>query len=115
MNNIDKGDFIMNQSKSFEYYSSLCHSIAKEKGFWNKDRNVAEMLMLIVTELGEACEAHRKNIFGLESKDTFEDELADAFIRLFDMCSGLGIDVERQIKWKLDYNSRRPFLHGKLY
>lgn len=36
------------------------HKIAREKGFWDTDRNVGELLMLVVSELGEALEAHRK-------------------------------------------------------
>lgn len=99
----------------FSHYIDKCHKIAKEKGFWDKDRNVGEMLMLVVTELGEALEAHRTNQFGLEHKDTFEDEVADVFIRLFDFCGGLNIDVEKQIEWKLNYNKKRPRLHGKEY
>lgn len=37
-----------------------CHRIAKEKGFWDEgERNLGELLMLIVSELGEALEALR--------------------------------------------------------
>lgn len=100
----------------------------KEKGFWDKERNVGEMLMLVTSELGEAMEAHRKNrvadwgrfdyknvAFTECIKDTFEDELADAIIRLLDMCGGLGIDIQRHITEKLKYNATRERLHGKLY
>jgi NTP pyrophosphatase (non-canonical NTP hydrolase) len=104
----------------------------KEKGFWDKERNVGEMLMLITSELGEAMEAHRKNRFAIRSeinpqkdiepvkfehliKDTFEDEIADAIIRLLDMCGGLKIDIEWHIIQKLRYNATRPRLHGKQY
>ena len=39
------------------------HATAKEKGFWEeKNRNVSEILMLIVSELAEAQEALRKNL-----------------------------------------------------
>jgi len=92
-----------------------CHKIAKEKGFWDQDRNVGEMLMLIVSELGEAIEAHRKGDRGLLKKDTFEDELADTAIRLFDMCGGLKIDLEKQIEWKMSFNRTREAKHGKNY
>jgi NTP pyrophosphatase (non-canonical NTP hydrolase) len=37
------------------------HGTAKEKGFWDTERNVSEMLMLIVSEVAEAQEALRKN------------------------------------------------------
>ena len=50
----------MNYEKlSLKEWCDLCHSIAKEKGFWDKERNIGEALMLIVTELAEAMEAHR--------------------------------------------------------
>lgn len=39
------------------------YQIAKNKGFWDKNRNIGELLMLTTSELGEALEAHRKNHF----------------------------------------------------
>jgi NTP pyrophosphatase (non-canonical NTP hydrolase) len=100
----------------------------KAKGFWDNERNVGELLMLVTSELGEALEAHRKGRFadwsnvkddgyGFASliKDTFEDEIADAVIRLLDLSAGLGIDLERHINAKVRYNASRPKLHGKLY
>lgn len=101
--------------QSVREWVDYCHSIAKEKGFWDKPRNVGEALMLIVSELGEAIEAHRKGRMGIEAKDTFEDELADTAIRLFDLCGGLGIDLEKQIEWKMNFNKGREKLHGKAY
>ena len=100
----------------------------KEKGFWDNERNVGEMLMLVTSELGEAMEAHRKGRFAnLEAyeefsenfedaiKDTFEDEIADSVIRLLDMCGGLGIDIDTHVRLKLEYNKTRERLHGKKY
>lgn len=113
----------------------------KAKGFWDKERNVGELLMLVTSELGEAMEAHRKGIFSqmeefehmikhpgqidpeyyyarfFESciKDTFEDEIADAVIRLMDLSAGLGIDLEKHIAAKVKFNLSRPKLHGKSY
>lgn len=102
----------------------------KAKGFWDNERNVGETLMLIVTELAEALEAHRKNkmapptmsmpVISKENfeqfyKDTFEDEVADAMIRIFDLCGGTGIDLEWHVREKVKYNSTRARLHGKQY
>ncbi len=92
-----------------------CYLAALEKGFWEKGRNVGEMVMLVVSELGEASEAHRTRNFGLGQKDTFEDEIADAVIRLFDLCGGLGIDLEKQMEWKMVFNKNREVRHGKAY
>jgi NTP pyrophosphatase (non-canonical NTP hydrolase) len=100
------------------------HRIAVDKGFWLvtpsghvAQRNTSELLMLIVSELGEACEALRKNQRQISKvewyKDTFEDEIADVFIRLGDMCEAMGIDIEWQIKKKMEYNQTRPQKHGK--
>lgn len=104
----------------------------KEKGFWDNPRNVGELLMLVTSELGEAMEAHRKGKFAnghlmadsyadwkewFENhyKDTFEDEIADAVIRLLDLSAGLGIDLEKHINEKVKYNKLRERLHGKQY
>jgi len=101
-----------------------------EKGFWDKERNVGEMLMLVVSELGEAMEAHRKGLlttnedwllyaatddFKSNIKDKFEDEIADAIIRLLDMCGGLSINIEEHIQHKVAYNQSREKFHGKKY
>jgi NTP pyrophosphatase (non-canonical NTP hydrolase) len=48
-------------------------------------------------------------------KDTFEDEIADTVIRLLDLSEGLGIDIEKHIRLKLEYNKTRPHKHGKKY
>jgi NTP pyrophosphatase (non-canonical NTP hydrolase) len=93
--------------------------------------------MLIVSELGEALEAdrHGKEIsqddmdylwsikdkpefiheFKARGKDTYTDEIADTFIRLFDLCGGQGIDIERQIELKMKFNEARERLNGKKY
>ncbi len=114
-----------------------CKTILKnniEKGFNNPNYNIGELLMLITSELGEALESHRKGKFSnwesfdsdiskIEDskafenhiKDTFEDEIADAVIRLFDLSARLNIDLEKQINAKVRYNKTRPYLHGKKY
>jgi NTP pyrophosphatase (non-canonical NTP hydrolase) len=118
------------------------HDVNVKNGFWeNKDeKNIGELLMLTVSELAEALEADRhgkhanleqydkdvknsngsmyvvkQDPFKKNIKDTFEDELADTVIRVFDMAQGLGIDLERHIQLKLEYNSNRPYKHGKAY
>jgi NTP pyrophosphatase (non-canonical NTP hydrolase) len=103
------------------------HAASVAKGFYPKEenRNVGEMLMLIVSELGEALEADRKGrhspelftvtAFESQVKDTFEDEIADAVIRLADLAGYLSIDLEAHIAAKMRYNKTRPYRHGKAY
>lgn len=90
--------------------TELCHRIAREKGFWDDPRNTAEMLMLVVSELAEALEADRKG-----DRAGFAEEIADTFIRLFDLAGGLGIDVAGEIEKKRKINTKRPYKHGKRY
>ncbi len=97
------------QDLSLNQVSEICHRIAVEKGFWDKERNIGEALMLIVTELAEAMEAHR-----VQDKENFKEEIADAFIRLFDLCGGLKIDIEAEITKKSEKNKNRPHKHGKI-
>ena len=42
-------------------------------------------------------------------------ELADAVIRIADLCGQMGIDLETAIILKMDYNKSRPFKHGKQF
>ena len=97
------------KGKSLNELSEICHSIAREKGFWDEERNIGEALMLIVTELAEAMEAHR-----LQDQENFTEEIADTFIRLLDLCGGLKIDIEEAIAKKSNKNKTRPYKHGKI-
>lgn len=83
-------------------------------------RNIGEALMLMVTELAEGCEAHRKvgldgpGNYGLEASH-FTEEMADVVIRLFDLARGFNLPIGEAIAEKLAYNDSRPPKHGKAY
>ena len=120
------------------------HLNAKSKGFFDEPKNTGEMLCLIHSEVSEALEADRKNHYAVKSfnlennidindldspskkqyfqqefevsiKNSFEDELADIMIRVMDLASFKGIDLEYHIKMKMAYNSMREHKHGKKY
>lgn len=73
------------------------------------DRNIGELLMLIVSEIAEAMEGHRKNLYDdkLKQRKMLEVELADALIRIFDLGGGLGLDLGGALIEKLQYNAQR--------
>lgn len=108
------------------------HENAINKGFWDAERKPPELLMLVVSELSEALEADRVDEYASIDQynnstsdditryrayisDSFEDEIADCFIRLADLCAGLEVDIEKHIKIKMNYNKSREYLHGKKY
>jgi NTP pyrophosphatase (non-canonical NTP hydrolase) len=115
--------------------NELCteaHAAAVAKGWYERHRDMPELLMLVVSELSEALEADRHghwiessidisdNMLSVEGferyvKDSVEDELADAFIRLFDICGYYNIDIQSHVAAKMKYNETRPHKHGKAY
>ena len=126
--------------KGLNEASQIIHEANKQKGFYDEPREIGTLLMLVVSELSEALEADRKDrhadfkvyeaklnselnsaefkqpsIFQECIKDTFEDEITDAMIRLFDLCGYMDIDIEKHIDLKLKYNQGRPNKHGKNY
>lgn len=93
------------------------HGLAKEAGWWTDlatgeplERNVGEMLMLMVSELSEAMEGHRKNLMDdkLPHRPMVEVELADAIIRIGDFAGRFGYDVGGAIAEKMAFNQIRP-------
>jgi len=111
----------------------------EEEGQIFKDLFISQKLLLMISELTESMESLRKSrtyqgdkallddlceqsknnpsLFQMRFvhlvKDTFEDELADTFIRLADLCEKLNIDIESFIKMKMSFNSMRSEKHDK--
>ena len=89
--------------------TELIMTQAKEKGFGTKPEeiDVAEKVALIHCEVSEAYEAYRhKNITG---KDGFVEELGDVIQRILHLCGVLGLDVEKSIISKIDFNNGRTW------
>jgi NTP pyrophosphatase (non-canonical NTP hydrolase) len=120
-------------------FCAKAHERAKEKGFWEEPKPLGVSLMQITGELGEALQADMKGrhadpelvaclsvllrkkdvfspaIFETLIKDTVEDELTDAFIRLCDLIGYMDFDFESHIRLKMQFNKTRPHKHGKNY
>jgi NTP pyrophosphatase (non-canonical NTP hydrolase) len=91
------------------------HRTAVEHGWWDQKRPIGEVLMLAVTELAEAMEAHREGNPDSEKIAGFskvEEELADTIIRILDFAGGVGYDIDGALRAKMAYNETRPYRHG---
>lgn len=110
------------------------HQLAREKGWWDGARTdskgracvdraetIADLLSklaLVHSEVSEAVEAARLGALGLDvstgKPEGMVVELADAVIRIMDLCEAMGLDLEGAIAAKTEYNRGRPYRHGKL-
>lgn len=128
---------------SLDALRKAVHDGNVRRGFYDKEPSVCEQLALIMTEGAEAIEADRRGkhadikkfdeevlklnpddpeydtkfveLFKTHIKDTVEDEIADILIRVMDYCGWKDINITKHVLLKLNYNSTRPYKHGKQY
>lgn len=116
--------------ESWAMVQAECHELCMEKGFWEQPRNVGEMLALIHSEISEAMEVYReghplsgvwlswkKDESSLDAKrgkpEGFGTELADAVLRIMDLCEAYHIPLAQRLVEKMDFNRSRGHKHGK--
>ncbi len=127
--------------KTIKEWVKTVHANAKEHGWWEDFEPVgyqaaieagaaaanlhatrlvaaaSPKLLMIHSEISEATEEMRalrfNTWYGEDGKpEGLVVELADAVIRIFDLCGALGLDIERAIAEKHEYNKGRPYKHG---
>ena len=74
---------------------------------WEDPRRVPTVIALIHSEASEALEAFRHR-----DRENFAEELADILIRVLDCAGGLGIDIDNEVRAKMEKNKGRGFKHG---
>ena len=114
----------LSDKKSLTEWQREIHELAVDKGWWPSVDTITtpvivEKLCLIHSEVSEALEEIRNEgaFLNLEYDNDgkpvgFPIELADAIIRILDLCGALNIDIERAIRAKHEYNKTRSHRHG---
>lgn len=101
------------------------HEYAKKAGWWDdpegEGRSPAMLFVLVHSEISEALEEYRdgrglnERYYNAEKPTKPEgipSELADAVIRILDMCAHWGIDLDAVMREKHEYNLTRGYKHG---
>ena len=109
-------------NKKTNEFIECAHEMACKHGFHDKELSLEHCLMLVITEISEMVEADRKGKYAAKSmyvreintrqpeilkathkhfcfdtfiKDSFEDEMADTCIRLYDTAGTFGVKFEK--------------------
>jgi NTP pyrophosphatase (non-canonical NTP hydrolase) len=101
-------------SMSLDDLKSYIHAVVQQRGFG--DEKPQDIMLLMVEEVGELAKALRK-VVGLKidhnKRDSYtlvEEEIADIFFYLLDLCVVLDIDLFTALKNKELKNEQRFFV-----
>lgn len=95
---------------------AVAHTLAKKGGWWNDpatgeplERNRAELICLMHSELSEMMEGERKNLMDdkLPHRKMAEVEMADTFVRGGDYAGGFDYDPITAMVEKMAFNLER--------
>ena len=106
---IDKWSFTDANVTHLNYIARQIHGMSLAKWGGNDEREVGTLLALIHSEISEALEGYRKDLWDdhLPNHKMAEVELADAVIRIFDLAERSGFDIGNAILEKHKYNMIR--------
>lgn len=102
-------ELFLKENPTLKDFQEYVERMVKERGFDHE--TVPEKFMLFLEECGEMAKAVRKTQ-GIKSDKTsehfkLENEAADVFMYLLDICNQLGVDLEKAFRDKEEVNKKR--------
>ena len=93
-------------------FQQLCYQRSLSAGWWDGvdvDAATPTKLVLIHGEISESMEGFRKGLMDehIPHRENMEVELADAVIRIFDLASARGYNLQEAMEDKMEYNKNR--------
>lgn len=92
-------------------YQQYLKSVVKERGF--DKETPAEVLTVFIEEIGELAKAMRKaggqKVDAGSRHHDIEEEAADVFFMLIDLCNRLGVDLAQAFEAKEAKNNKRTW------
>lgn len=99
----------LKQNPTLQDFQKYVREMVEERGF--DKENVQQIFMLFLEECGEMAKAARKTA-GMKTDSNSEqfhldNEIADVFIYLLDICNYFNIDLEKAFREKEELNKKR--------
>ena len=105
---MNKSELHLKKDPTLKDFQDYVAALVKERGF--EKENAAELFMLFLEECGEMAKAARKTMgmkYDKNSNDyRLDQEAADVFIYLLDICNHYGIDLEQAFREKEEINKK---------
>lgn len=95
--------------------ADACIRIFDLAGYKNIDLDIESRKTPVIAPVGTFTEKIYDAVHVLVGCEQLNRCLTLTLMRIFLLAEGMGIDIEKHIQLKMEYNASRPYKHGKKY